>query len=531
MRYLLVTGGVISGLGKGITASSLGVLLQTHGCKVTAVKIDPYLNQDSGTIGPFEHGECFVLADGGEADLDLGSYERFLGIKLSKNHNINTGKIYRRVLEAERRGEYLGSTVQIVPHVTDCIINWLKEVTVNDSADVCIIELGGTVGDIESLPFLEALRQMIQDPQDIFCQVHVSYLPVLKTTCELKTKPTQETVQNVRRYGLSPDFLCLRCEEYIPENIIAKVSKFCGVRKQRILTNVDVSNIYNVPLTFAGCISELWSALRLVGNPQATMRWGQWNILAHTFEQPFPELTIGIVGKYTGLRDSYLSLSHALKHAAMQLQQRVNIVYLDSETFSTSQLEQCLGIIIPGGFGQRGIEGMIGAAKTSRCKGLPTLGICLGMQVMVIEWTRNVLQRLTANSTEFQANTSDPVLTTAIDAGISDLGGTMRLGEQQVTVIAGSKVASVYQTTPITERHRHRYEVNPKYISELQNSGLKIAGVDSSSQRVEIIEDPESKWYVGCQFHPEYQTYPHQAHPLFLGFIKACVERINETST
>nr|QBK87144.1 MAG: uncharacterized protein LCMAC201_00460 [Marseillevirus LCMAC201] len=521
MKYLLVTGGVISGVGKGITASSLGVLLQTHGCKVTAIKIDPYLNQDSGTLSPFEHGECFVLADGGEADLDLGSYERFLGITLSKDNNITTGKIYRKVLEAERRGDYLGTTVQIVPQITDSIIEWIDRVGNNNNFDVCILELGGTVGDIESLPFLEALRQMKSDDKNTFCHVHVSYLPVLKTTSEIKTKPTQESVKNIRRYGIDPNFLCLRCEEAIPDDVLHKINRFCGLPATHVLKNVDVSNIYSVSLNFSGVIKSLWNSLRLPSEPTPTPKWEIWKNIAHAFGVEFPTITVGIVGKYSGLRDSYLSLCHAIKHAAVSLHRTVKIKFIESSSSELTELSECNAVIIPGGFGQRGIEGMVRAAQYTREKGIPTLGICLGMQVMIIEWARNVLAWKDANSMEFDPNTKYPVLI-IMDSDIKDLGGSMRLGSQSVHIKPATRCREIYPTAVISERHRHRYEVNPKYHSNIDAGKLKLAAFDETKKRVEMIEHDSHKFYIGCQFHPEYQTYPGQPHPLFINLIRAC---------
>ena len=521
MRYLLVTGGVISGLGKGITASSLGVLLQAHGCTVTAIKIDPYLNQDSGTLSPFEHGECFVLADGGEADLDLGSYERFLGIELCRDNNITTGKIYRKVLEAERRGDYLGATVQIVPHITDAIINWIDRVGNDDNFDVCILELGGTVGDIESLPFLEALRQMKNDHQNIFCHVHVSYLPVLKTTSEIKTKPTQESVKNVHRYGLGPDCLCLRCEEDIPDDLLLKIHRYCGVPTTRLLKNIDVSNIYEVPLNFSGVIGSLWSSLQLLAQPEPTTRWAEWRSIAYQFNIKYPSITIGIVGKYSGLHDSYLSLCHAIKHAAVYLQRSADIKFIESSSaHALNVLATCDAVIIPGGFGQRGIEGMVLAAQYTRMQGIPTLGICLGMQVMVIEWARNVLRWKDANSLEFNPDTEYPVLI-IMDPDTQQLGGTMRLGLQPVCINAGTRCREIYSTAEPLERHRHRYEVNPEYRHRLGKGNLHLAAFDKSGMRVEMIEHATHRFYVGCQFHPEYQTYPGKPHPLFLELIRS----------
>jgi len=517
MRYLLITGGVISGLGKGITASSLGVLLQTHGCKVTVIKIDPYLNQDSGTLSPFEHGECFVLTDGGEVDLDLGNYERFLGIQLSRDNNITTGKIYRKVLKAERRGDYLGLTVQIVPHITDAIINWISSVSKSKDYDVCIIELGGTVGDIESLPFLEALGQMIQSLP--FCHVHVSYLPVLKTTNEIKTKPTQESVKNVRRYGLNPDFLCLRCEEDIPQNILDKISKFCGVSKTHILKNVDVSNIYDVPINFSWVIPYLWETLQLPGEPISLQSWQKWKNIASEFNRDYPIVTVGVVGKYTGLRDSYLSLCHAIKHAAITLKRRAIIRFIESSNLNGDNIDiinQCDAIIIPGGFGQRGIEGMILAAEYTRTHNIPSLGICLGMQIMVIEWARNVLGWSDASTTEFNPNTTHTMYV-VINPDQDNLGGTMRLGLYPIVPI-GSTLKYYDDIQPI-ERHRHRYKVNPKYYSHLQSGELELS-FDKTGECVELVNNVKKRFYLGCQFHPEYQTYPDKPHPLFVHLIK-----------
>lgn len=532
MRYLLVTGGVISGLGKGITASSLGVLLQTHGCTVTAIKIDPYLNQDSGTISPFEHGECFVLEDGGEVDLDLGSYERFLGIKLTKDNNITTGKVYKKVLEAERRGDYLGATVQIVPHITDAIIEWIQKVGESSKCDVCIIELGGTVGDIESLPFLEALRQMIfSNHSNEWCHVHVSYIPVLKTTNELKTKPTQESIKKVRGYGLNPDFLCLRCEQPINDSIIQKVQKMCGITTSRVLKNIDVSNIYHVPLYFSSIIGEMWKVLNLDDKPQSGEKWEEWKRISSEFEKDYPSIKVAIIGKYSGLKDSYLSLSHAIKHAAVHLKRTAHIDLIESSNFikntNLSTLKEYGVVIIPGGFGVRGVMGMIEVVRYVRENNIPTLGICLGMQIMIIEWCGSVCG-LKANSTEFDPTTPDPVLI-VMDEQEKKLGGTMRLGKERVYLEPDSKVENIYQSIITDERHRHRYEVNPdyhcyfKYPIDLRISGW--AGLALGGKRVEIIEHTTHPFYIGCQFHPEYQTYPTKPHPLFVHLLKSVLSK------
>lgn len=515
MKYILVTGGVISGLGKGITASSIGVLFQRHGCRVSAIKIDPYLNQDSGTMSPFEHGECFVLADGGEADLDLGSYERFLGISLSSDNNITTGKVYRQVLQQERRGEYLGQTVQIVPHITDTIKDRITRVAEKD-ADVCIIELGGTVGDIESLPFLEALRQMVADGKDTFCHIHVSYLPVLKTTTELKTKPTQVSVQNIRMYGLAPDFLCLRCEDPIPDTTVAKVCSMTGIPSANILKNVDISNIYKVPVNFEYILPSMWNKLSLAGQP-VDITWTAWKQLATQFDRVEPQLRVAVVGKYTGLRDSYLSLTHAIKHACVSKGVCPDITFIDAERVTGNDLQGYSGVIIPGGFGERGIQGMIETARYCRINKIPLLGICLGMQIMVIEWCRNVLNITNANSAEFKSDESTQVLK-IMDNDTVDMGGTMRLGVEKVHLYPGSSTHQLYNNSVVTERHRHRYEVVPEIHDCLRKSGLTIAGVDETGQRVEVIEYDQHPFYVGCQYHPEYQTYPGKPHPMFVGF-------------
>ncbi len=515
MKYIVVTGGVISGIGKGITASSIGLLLKQCGYSVTAIKIDPYLNLDAGTMSPYEHGECYVLSDGGETDLDLGNYERFLGIRLTRDHNLTTGKVYQRVLADERRGAYLGKTVQVVPHVTTTIKDWICEtaeiqVSPKSTNDICLVELGGTIGDIESMPFVEALRQLAFEKPSEVCFVHVSLLPLLQSG-ELKTKPTQHSLKELMGLGISPDFLCLRAGKPVSESLLDKLSVSCQIHKQNIIINENISHIYQVPLLFEkqGFHEKLLAKLQLL-SPICDLK--DWTILSSHFEKPATQ-KIAIVGKYTGLSDSYLSLIRSLEYASFRENIGIVIQFVDSEDIDWGSVKEADGLVIAGGFGNRGVEGKIQCCEYARKHHIPLLGICLGLQMIAIEFARNVLGLANANSTEFDEECV-PIVTDMSPYCQEVKGGTMRLGLQNIQVDN-----SRFYEGSVTERHRHRYELNPQYYEEFEKNGLNITGksfTEGKSGNAEIIELEDHPFYVGCQFHPEY-TFPN---PIFEKFLK-----------
>mmetsp|Transcript_28837 Transcript_28837/g.99375 ORF Transcript_28837/g.99375 Transcript_28837/m.99375 type:complete len:554 (+) Transcript_28837:23-1684(+) len=546
MKFLVVTGGVVSGLGKGITISSMGRLLKSAGLRVTAIKIDPYLNMDAGTMSPFEHGETFVLDDGGETDLDLGNYERWLDITLTREHNITTGKVYASVIEKERRGDYLGKTVQVVPHITDEVQAWIERVAAIPTdgqpgrPDVCLVEVGGTVGDIESSVFLEALRQFqFHCAKPNFCLVHVSLVPVLG---EQKTKPTQHGVKELRSVGLSPDILICRSSAELLPATRAKLGIFCHVAADHVLSVHDVANIYHVPLILHDQkVHELLRDKLGLGacGMRATCDMESWKQMANTIET-YPEtVTIALVGKYTGLQDSYLSVFKALKHSAEGSRRRLDIVWVEStdlepEAAETSPekhaeawavLARVDGVVVPGGFGERGVEGMVLTAKFCREQKKPYLGVCLGMQVMVIEYCRTVLGRAGANSTEFDEVTPYPTVVFMPEIDKATMGGNMRLGARPTTL---AKEASIARTLyggkdEITERHRHRYEVNPEVVDAVEAAGLRFTGKDDTGTRMEIAELPRADhpFYLGTQYHPEFKSRPQNPAPPFFGLILA----------
>ena len=545
MRYVIVSGGVLSGLGKGVTASSIGMLLKSLGYRVTAIKIDPYLNSDAGTMSPFEHGEVFVLDDGGEVDLDLGNYERFLDITLTRDNNLTTGKVYANVIEGERRGDYLGKTVQVVPHITNEIQDWMDRVASipvdgnGDEPDVCIVELGGTVGDIESAPFVEALRQFqFRVGKENFVLVHVSLVPVVGVVGEQKTKPTQHTVKELRAAGLSPDFLVCRSEEPLEESTKDKLALFCHVPSSHILSAHDVSNLYRVPLLLeeqntTAMVAEKLGLEMTDNRPQLDA----WREMANHVDSLESEVTIAMVGKYTGLTDSYLSVIKALQHSAFKVGAKMNISWVDAtglepeskskdpELYANSwqDLKAADGVLVPGGFGNRGIEGMILAAQYARENHVPYLGVCLGLQVAVIEFTRNVLGKAGANSTEFDEDTPHPAVIFMPEGSRTHMGGTMRLGSRQTNIQTEDCAAvRLYDgATEIHERHRHRYEVNPDMISDLEAAGLKFVGKDTEAQRMEIIELAGHKFFFGTQYHPEFKSRPNRPSPPFFGLVEA----------
>ncbi|KAK1321303.1 hypothetical protein QJS10_CPA03g00158 [Acorus calamus] len=545
MKYVLVTGGVVSGLGKGVTASSIGVVLKACGLRVTSIKIDPYLNTDAGTMSPFEHGEVFVLDDGGEVDLDLGNYERFLDIKLTRDNNITTGKIYQSVIDKERRGDYLGKTVQVVPHITDAIQEWIERVAMipvdgkEGPADVCVIELGGTIGDIESMPFIEALGQFsYRVGPGNFCLVHVSLVPVLNVVGEQKTKPTQHSVRGLRGLGLTPNILACRSTTALEENVKEKLSKFCHVPAANIITLYDVSNIWHIPLLLRDqkahkAILKGLNLLGVAGEPVLE----EWTCRAKTCDMLQDPVRIAMVGKYTGLSDAYLSVLKALLHASVACRRKLVVVWVAATDLEESteieapdvhkaawdQLEEANGILVPGGFGDRGVQGKILAAKYAREHNIPFLGICLGMQIAVIEFARSVLNMKDANSTEFDANTTNPCVIFMPEGSKTHMGGTMRLGSRRTYFqVPDCKSAKLYGNVKyVDERHRHRYEVNPDMITELENAGLSFVGKDESGRRMEILELRTHPYFVGVQFHPEFKSRPGKPSALFLGLIAA----------
>ncbi|MFC3685234.1 CTP synthase [Hydrogenophaga luteola] len=542
-KFVFVTGGVVSSLGKGIASASLAAILESRGLKVTLIKLDPYINVDPGTMSPFQHGEVFVTDDGAETDLDLGHYERFIETRMKKTNNFTTGKIYQSVLEKERRGDYLGKTVQVIPHVTNEIQEFIKRgagIGTPDAVDVAIVEIGGTVGDIESLPFLEAVRQMsLRMGPNNSAFVHLTYLPWIAAAGELKTKPTQHTVQKLREIGISADALLCRADRRIPEDERAKISLFTNVPEWGVISMWDVDTIYKVPrmLHEQGLDGLICDKLRLNTPPTSLKRWDD---LVYETEHPQGEVKIAMVGKYVDLSDSYKSVNEALRHAGMRNHVRVKIDHVDSETMEgadvSAKLAQYDAILVPGGFGQRGVEGKIATARFAREHKVPYLGICLGMQVATIEYARHVAGLENANSTEFDAATPHPVIALIeewkdADGSIqkrdanSDLGGTMRLGAQSSDVAKGTLAHSIYGDV-VTERHRHRYEANVNYLDRLRQAGLVISALTQREQLTEIVELPQAvhPWFIGVQFHPEFKSTPWAGHPLFNAFVKAAVE-------
>ena len=545
MKYVIVSGGVLSGLGKGVTASSLGVLLKSAGLSVTAIKIDPYLNSDAGTMSPFEHGEVFVLDDGGEADLDLGNYERFLDITLSKDNNLTTGKVYSKVIESERRGDYLGKTVQVVPHITDTIQDWMEDVAhkpennTNKIPDVCVVELGGTVGDIESAPFIEALRQFQfrVGPENI-CFVHVSLVPVMGPVGEQKTKPTQHSVRELRGLGITPNIIICRSEVSLSEEARQKVALFCHVKPNAVLSASDVSNIYRVPLVLDQqgalvLLSQIFGFKIPVNRPLIE----EWRDMAEHVDDLEFETCIAMVGKYTGLSDSYLSVIKALNHASFAASRKLVIEWIEASNLedevaksnpeihadSWERLRNADGILVPGGFGDRGVEGKILAAEYARTSSTPYLGVCLGLQIAIIEFCRNVLDWDDANSTEFNDNTPHPVVIYMPEISKTHLGGTMRLGSRGTKIVEQNSIAAkLYDGAKIIhERHRHRYEINPDLIEQIESGGMKFVGKDETGQRMEIIELSNHPFFFGTQFHPEFKTRPTKPSPPFYGLLMA----------
>ena len=537
-RFIFITGGVVSSLGKGLMAASLAALLQARGFRVRIRKFDPYLNVDPGTMSPYQHGEVYVTDDGAETDLDLGHYERFTGVAARQADNITSGRIYRDIIARERRGDYLGATVQVIPHVTDAIKDFARAET--EDLDFVLCEIGGTVGDIESLPFIEAIRQLRNElGRDAFCSVHVTLVPYIAAAGELKTKPTQHSVRELTALGVQPDILLCRCEKPLPDGERSKIAQFCNVRKEAVIPALDAPSIYSVPLQYhaEGLDAEV---LRHFGLTSPAPDLSRWHDIVERYQHPEGEVTIGVVGKYVGLQDAYKSLNEALVHGGMANRVKVNVRWIDAEVFEgddaeiAASLEPLHGILVPGGFGERGTEGKIASVRFARERKVPFFGICLGMQMACIEGARNTAGIADASSTEF-GTTSEPVvgiitewmtaegLQTRAEGG--DLGGTMRLGAYDAVLAGNSHAATIYGATGISERHRHRYEVNVAYRPALEQGGLVFSGMSPDGLLPEIVERPDHPWFVGVQFHPELKSKPFDPHPLFAGFIAAALRQ------
>ncbi len=536
-KYIFVTGGVVSSLGKGIAAASLGAILESRGIKVTLLKLDPYINVDPGTMSPFQHGEVFVTEDGAETDLDLGHYERFVSTRMTRRNNFTTGQIYESVIKKERRGDYLGGTVQVIPHITDEIKHCIRLGA--DGAQVAIVEIGGTVGDIESLPFLEAIRQMaIELPRDHSCFIHLTLLPYLPSAGEIKTKPTQHSVKELREIGIQPDVLICRADRSLPEDERRKIALFTNVPVEAVISAPDMDSVYKIPgVLQRQMLDEI--VCHKLGLLARSADLSAWDALVYAIEHPLYEVDIALVGKYVGLTESYKSLTEALTHAGIHKRSRIQIHYVDSEQIE-SEGTQCLegmdAILVPGGFGKRGVEGKIRAIQYARESGISYLGICLGMQLAVVEFARHCAQLPEAHSTEFEAGTPNPVIALITEfkgadgrvehrSADSDLGGTMRLGGQECLLEEHSLVRRIYGKERIVERHRHRYEVNNRYLPQLRAAGLRTSGLSAQEDLCEMIELPGHPWFVACQFHPEFTSTPRGGHPLFESFIEAALRQ------
>ncbi|MBB65287.1 MAG: CTP synthetase [Waddliaceae bacterium] len=530
-KFIFMTGGVVSSLGKGLTAASIALLLENKGLKVAMLKLDPYLNVDPGTMNPFQHGEVYVTDDGAETDLDLGHYYRYSHSPLSKASNATSGQIYNTVIRRERRGDYLGNTVQVIPHITDeirqRIMNCAKQ---EEDIDVVLVEIGGTVGDIESLPFLEAIRQFRNDHREQCMNIHLTYVPYLKAAGEVKTKPTQHSVQVLRQIGIFPDLIVCRCEEDLSEDIISKISLFCNVPYEAVISEPDVEHtIYEVPLMLKEHHIDrmICNILKL---PNPPVKLAEWEEIVETIKHPKGSITVAIVGKYVQHQDAYKSVFEALEHGAIAAGYhlefcRIEADKIDNEENLTKLLAGCDGILVPGGFGARGWEGKILAAKYARENHMPYFGICLGMQILVVEHARHVAGITDANSTEVDVDTKNPVISLLSEQqGVQDLGGTMRLGAYQCALAENSKAAAAYGTHSISERHRHRYEFNSKYLDTLEQNGLHLSGKLEGGDLCEIAEVTEHPWMLGVQFHPEFKSRPTEPHPLFRDFVKAMIE-------
>ena len=540
-KYIFVTGGVVSSLGKGIAAASLAAILESRGLKVTMMKLDPYINVDPGTMSPMQHGEVFVTEDGAETDLDLGHYERFIHARMSKRNNFTTGQIYESVIKKERRGDYLGKTVQVIPHITDEIKHFVR-LGAGD-AEVAVVEVGGTVGDIESLPFLEAIRQMgVQEGKQNTCFVHLSYVPYIAAAGEIKTKPTQHSVKELREIGIQPDVLICRADRMVPDDERNKIALFTNVSEKAVISCPDASSIYKIPRVLSDQhIDDIICKQLQLNLPPADL--AMWDKIVDALDNPEREINIAMVGKYVDLTESYKSLTEALIHAGIHTRSKVKVHYVDSESLETEGLDAIQNmdaILVPGGFGRRGVEGKIKAIRFARENNVPYLGICLGMQLAIIEYARDMAGMADANSTEFDKETGHPVVA-LIDEWVnhdgkiekrdenSNMGGTMRLGSQECKLDAGSLAAKVYGATSIVERHRHRYEVNNYYLPRLQQAGLVVSGRSVGAESLcETVELPNHRWFFGCQFHPEFTSTPRDGHPLFKAYIEAAIANAKE---
>jgi CTP synthase len=528
-KLVVVTGGVVSSLGKGIAAASLGLLLKARGLRVTIQKLDPYLNIDPGTMSPFQHGEVFVTDDGAETDLDLGHYERFTGVSVTRSHNVTAGQVYDAILSKERRGDYLGRTVQVIPHVTDEIKRRIMSLALTTQADVAIVEIGGTVGDIESLPFLEAVRQLKLEHKRDTLFVHVTLVPFIKAAGEMKTKPTQHSVKELREIGIQPDILLCRSEQPLTADLREKIALFCNLPTEAVIDATDVSSIYEVPQVFhrGGLDSLVVQSLGLeAGDPDLKA----WNDFVQRVQNPEHACTIGVVGKYTHVRDAYKSIIEACVHAGAANRARVQLRWIEGEAIESEGAARFLadvdGVVVPGGFGERGIEGKVLAAQYARERGIPYFGLCLGMQVATIEFARHIVGWAEANSSEFDAQAAQKVIDLMPDqSGIVEKGGTMRLGSYKCVLKPGSLAARAYGRDEVDERHRHRYEFNNKYAAQLQSRGLVLSGKCAGRELIEIIELPDHPWYLAVQFHPELRSRPYDPHPLFVDFVRAALER------
>ncbi len=528
VKYIIVTGGVLSGLGKGITTSSIGLLLKMHGYNLTAIKIDPYLNCDAGTMNPFQHGEVFVLEDGGEVDLDLGNYERFLDVNLTRDNNITTGRAYKSVIEKERKGDYLGKTVQIVPHITDEIREWIKRVAHESNADICLVEVGGTVGDIESMPFLEAVRQLHQEVgHENIIFLHTTLIPVVGVVGEQKTKPTQHSVKELRAIGIDPDIIIGRSENPLEQQTREKISLFCDVPVEAVVSVPDVDYIYEVPLVLdrQGLTDFILKRFKL----EKKGGLEDWRSFVEKIKRVRDSVTIGIVGKYTALGDSYMSILEAFRHAGTALNIKVEVKWVEAEDLEmgeTSHLEELDGVLVPGGFGERGAEGKIVAVSYARENDIPFLGICFGFQLAVVEFGRDVMG-IDCNSTETDSDTKNPIIMILPEQyNVQNMGGTMRLGAYPVKIKKGTLAHALYGKEEVRERHRHRYEVNPEYIGMLEKNGLVFSGIAPDKVRMEILEIKDHPFFIASQFHPEFTSRPLRPSPLFYGFIKAAKEEV-----
>ena len=536
-RYIFITGGVVSSLGKGLASAALGALLQARGYTVRLRKLDPYLNVDPGTMSPYQHGEVFVTDDGAETDLDLGHYERFTGVPARKSDNITTGRIYQEILAKERRGDFLGGTVQVIPHVTDAIKGFV--LSGNDDVDFVLVEIGGTVGDIEGLPFFEAIRQLGNElPRGHSVYIHLTLIPFIPSAGELKTKPTQHSVKELRSIGIQPDILLCRCDREVPRSERKKIALFCNVREEAVIQALDVTSIYDVPLAYhrEGLDAQVLSAFGIEGAPAPKLE--RWETISRAIANPEGEVTIAIVGKYTGLKDAYKSLNEALFHGGIANRVKVKLEWIESEIFEREDpapwLENVHGILVPGGFGERGSEGKILAARFARERKLPYFGICFGMQMAVIEAVRSLVGIKNAGSTEF-GPTDQPAVGLMTEwmrgneleqrKSNGDLGGTMRLGAYDAILSDDSRIARIYGSTKISERHRHRYEVNTRYRAGLEEAGMRFCGMSPDGLLPETIEFPNHPWFIGVQYHPELKSRPFDPHPLFASFIAAAVEQ------